>query len=51
MKKYRVNLDMNYSVDITVSAKNSREAKKKAWEKFSKKKPNKKIFQIYADEA
>ena len=48
-KKYRVNIDMNYSVDVVVSAKNLREAEKKAWERFSKKKPNKKYFQIYAD--
>jgi hypothetical protein len=50
-KKYKVNIDMIYSIDIKLSAKNSREAKKKAWDKFSKRKPNSKLFKIYVDEA
>lgn len=49
MKKYRINIDMNASQDVYVSAKNVRDAKKKAWEKFTKKKSNKKFFTIWAD--
>jgi len=47
--KYKVNIDMNFSQNIKVSAKNEKEAKKKAWEKFIAKKPSKKYFSIYAD--
>lgn len=50
MKKYKVNIDMNFSQDIKVSAKNIKEAKKKAWLKFIAKKPTKKRFTIYAEE-
>ncbi len=49
MKKFKVNIDMNFSQDIVVTAKNQREAKTKAWEKFKKKKPTKKTFQFYVD--
>lgn len=51
MKKFIVNIDRKLSEDIVVSAKNSREAKKKAWAKFQKKKPKKNIHDIYVDEA
>jgi len=37
MNKYEINFDMKHSHDIVVSAKNKREAKKKAWEKFQRK--------------
>lgn len=41
---------MNFSEDIIVSAKSKAEAKKKAWEKFIKRKvTKKKNFQLYAD--
>lgn len=50
MKKYKVNIDMNFSRDIYLSAKNKKEAKKKAWEKFISKKPKKKTFTIFTDE-
>ena len=50
MKKYQVNIDMNVSQNVKVSAKNEREAKKKAWDKFVNQRPNKKQFTIYVDE-
>ncbi len=48
MKKYSVNIDMTWSEDYRVSAKNVAEAKRKAWEKFKKRLP-KKNFKIDAD--
>jgi hypothetical protein len=50
MKTFIVNIDKKYSEDIMVQAKNSREAKKLAFEKFAKKKLKPKDFSIYADE-
>ena len=49
MTKFKVNIDMNFSQDIYVSAKTKTEAKEKAWEKFVNKKTTKKNFQIYVD--
>lgn len=37
MNKYEINFDMKFSHNIIVSAKNKREAKNKATEKFLKK--------------
>jgi hypothetical protein len=44
LKHYRVNIDFNASFDIRVRAKNKPEAKRKAWEKFLKKKSNRKYI-------
>ncbi len=37
MNRYEIRFEMKYSHDIIVSAKNKKEAKKKAWTKFEKK--------------
>lgn len=42
MMKYIVNVDMKFSHDVFVSAKNKVEAKKKAFVKFQKTKASKK---------
>lgn len=47
-KKFVVNIDMKWSEDIHIKAKNMAEAKKKAWNKFKKRCP-KKNFEILAD--
>lgn len=47
MKKYRVNIQMKFSKDIIVTAKNTREAAKIA---FGKYKPRAKDFKLYTDE-
>ncbi len=50
MKKFfKVNIDMVWSRDFNVSAKNLTEAKEVAWEKY-KKQLKKGWFKIYADE-
>ena len=52
MKTYQVNIDAKSSQDVVVIAKNKREAKKKAWIKFSKKVLKPKYFNIeIVDEA
>ena len=50
-KRYRVNIDMKWSFDIMVNAKDMREAKKKAFEKFYKTKASKqKNFNLSGEE-
>lgn len=48
MKIYRVTIDMVWSIQKDVKAKNASEAKKKAWSKFKNRLP-KKDFSIDAD--
>lgn len=50
MKTYVINISMKWSEDVTVQAKTKAEAKKKAWQKFSKR-PQKKSFDFLIDEA
>ena len=51
IKKYMVCIDMQWSLDFNVSAKNTREAKRIAFEKFTKTKALKsKNFKISAQE-
>jgi len=40
MAKYKVNINQVWSEEVIVTAKNSAEAKKKAWEKWKAKKTN-----------
>ncbi len=49
-KIFSVDIDRNCSQEIIIPAKNAREAKKKAWEKFTRRKPKRKEHQIYVDE-
>lgn len=46
MKTYVVNIDMKWSVDLTIKAKTASEARKKAWRRF---RPNRKNFELLAD--
>lgn len=50
MKEFRVTINKKWSEEVVVTAKNSREAKKKAFEKYSKKKVKAKDHDIWADE-
>lgn len=49
MKEYCVNIDMRWSKEFFVEARNKKEAKEKAWERF-KKTLSKKYFNIEVDE-
>lgn len=49
MAKYRVNINMVWSHDIQVTAKNVREAKQKAFDKFKETKIKAKNFVMYTD--
>lgn len=40
MPKYRVTIEQVWSEEVEIFAKNSKEAKKKAWEKYKPKKRN-----------
>lgn len=50
MKKYIVNIDKKWSEDIVVTAKNPREARKKAFDKFANRKLKPKDFNINESE-
>lgn len=49
-KLFIVNFDRTWSEDIRVKAKNRREAKKKAWERFKKRPKKMRDFSINIDE-
>lgn len=51
MKTYIVKIEKICPSHIEVSAKNQREAKKKAWAKYQKKEPKKYLHTIYVDQA
>ena len=46
MPKFRVTISQSFSEQVTVTAKNSQDAKMKGWKKFNPKKMN---YKIYAD--
>jgi len=50
MKEFRVTIGRKWSEEVTVTAKNSREAKKKAFDKFAAKKVRAKDHDIWVDE-
>lgn len=49
-KVFSVTIDRTCSEEIVVKARDPIEAKKKAWDKFSNRKPKKNDHQIYCDE-
>ena len=48
MKKFIVNIDMKYSKEFIISAKNIKDAKEKSWSRF-KRNPSKKNFSFFID--
>jgi len=50
IKFFSVDIDRNCSEELIVKAKTQAEAKRKGWERFSKRKPKKKHHQIWVDE-
>ncbi len=49
-KLWSVDIDWTRSKEMIVPAKNAREAKKKAWEKFKNRKPKRREYRLYVDE-
>lgn len=50
IKTWSVTIDRKNSEEFIVKAKTRTEAKGKAWDRFTKRKPKKKDHQIYADD-